>query len=108
MISNKNLISYVNGKYIKLEKAKISILDLGFTNSEMIYDTFRTFNKKPFFLNEHLDRLVLSSKYTRINLNLSIKRIKNIISKLLKKNLKFLKKKRICGVLCDLREVIQL
>ena len=92
MISNKNLISYVNGKYIKLEKAKISILDLGFTNSEMIYDTFRTFNKKPFFLKEHLDRLVLSSKYTGINLNLSIKRIKKIISTLLKKNLKFVKK----------------
>lgn len=92
LISNKNIVAYVNGSYIKLEKAKISILDLGFTNSEMIYDTFRTFNKKVFFLKEHLDRLVLSSKFTGISLNLSVKSIKKIINILLKKNLKFLKK----------------
>ncbi len=92
MINNKNIIAYINGSYVKLEKAKISILDLGFTNSEMIYDTFRTFNKKVFFLKEHLNRLVLSSNYTGIKLNLSIKSIKKIINTLLKKNLKFLKK----------------
>ena len=92
MISNKNLVAYVNGKYILLNKASISILDLGFTNSEMIYDTFRTFNKVPYFLNEHLKRLTFSSKYTGIKINLSIKKIKEIIKILLKKNLKFLKK----------------
>ena len=91
MINNKNIIAYINGSYVKLEKAKISILDLGFTNSEMIYDTFRTFNKKVFFLKEHLNRLVLSSQYTGINLNLSLKSIKKIIDTLLKKNLKLLK-----------------
>jgi len=93
MISNKNLVAYVNGTYVKLEDAKISILDLGFTNSEMIYDTFRTFNKKIFFLKDHLDRLILSSKFTGIKLNLSIKIIKKIINNLLKKNLKFLEEK---------------
>ena len=93
MISNKNLVAYVNGTYVKLEDAKISILDLGFTNSEMIYDTFRTFNKKIFFLKDHLDRLILSSEFTGIKLNLSIKIIKKIINNLLKKNLKFLEEK---------------
>ncbi len=92
MISNKNLSAYVNGKYIPLDKASISILDLGFTNSEMIYDTFRTFNKVPYFINEHIERLIFSSKYTGIKINLSIKKIKKIIKILLKKNLKFLKK----------------
>ena len=57
MISNKNLVAYVNGKYVLLEKASISILDLGFTNSEMIYDTFRTFNKVPYFVDELLERV---------------------------------------------------
>ena len=91
MISNKNLSAYVNGKYVKLDKASISILDLGFTNSEMIYDTFRTFNKVPYFVNEHIKRLILSSKYSGIKINLSIQKIKIIIKRLLKKNLKFLK-----------------
>ena len=92
MISNKNLVAYVSGKYVLLQKASISILDLGFTNSEMIYDTFRTFNKVPYFVDEHLKRLIFSSKYTGIKINLSIKKIKKIIQILLKKNLKFLKK----------------
>ena len=92
MISNNNLHAYVNGKYIPLNRASISILDLGFTNSEMIYDTFRTFNKVPYFVNEHIKRLILSSKYSGIKINLSIQKIKIIIKKLLKKNLKFLKK----------------
>ena len=92
MISNKNLSAYVNGKYIPLDKASISILDLGFTNSEMIYDTFRTFNKVPYFVDEHIERLIFSSKYTGIKINLSIQKIKKIIKILFKKNLKFLKK----------------
>ena len=61
-VSNKGIIAYVNGKYVKLLKAKVSILDLGFTNSEMIYDTFRTFRGKPFFVNEHLKRLKQAAK----------------------------------------------
>ena len=92
MISNKNLVAYVNGKYVLLEKASISILDLGFTNSEMIYDTFRTFNKVPYFVDEHLERLKYSSQYAGIKINISIPKIKIIINLLLKKNLKFLKK----------------
>ena len=92
MISNKNLYAYVNGKFIPLKKASVSILDLGFTNSEMIYDTFRTFNKVPYFINEHIKRLILSSKYSGIKINLSTQKIKIIIKKLLKKNIKFLKK----------------
>ena len=92
MISNKNLIAYVNGKYVLLEKASVSILDLGFTNSEMIYDTFRTFNKVPYFVDEHLQRLKYSSKYAGIKINISIPKIKKIINLLLKKNLKFLKR----------------
>jgi branched-subunit amino acid aminotransferase/4-amino-4-deoxychorismate lyase len=92
VITNKNIIAYVNGKYISLDKATISIQDLGFTNSEMIYDTFRTFNKVPYFVNEHIKRLILSSKYSGIKINLSIQKIKVIIKKLLKKNLKLLKR----------------
>ena len=91
-INNKNLIAYINGKYVPLDRASISIMDLGFTNSEMIYDTFRTFNKVPFFINEHLKRLKFASKYSGIEMTLKINDIKKIILKLLKKNLKHIKK----------------
>ena len=66
------MIVYINGKFIKSEDAKISF-SLGFTNGEMIYDTFRTFNKKPYHVDFHLKRLWETSRYTGIKINLTKK-----------------------------------
>tara|TARA_B100001057_G_C22825506_1_gene941257 strand:- start:28 stop:921 length:894 start_codon:yes stop_codon:yes gene_type:complete len=90
-IHNK-MITYLNGKYVKSTDAKISIYDLGFTNGEMIYDTFRTFNKKPFHVDFHLKRLWETSKYTGIKINLKKTEIKNIINKILVNNKKYIGK----------------
>ena len=72
------MITYVNGEFVKANKAKISINDLGFTNGDMIYDTFRTFNKKPFHVDLHIQRLFKTSKYTGIKIFLSKKKKLNI------------------------------
>ncbi len=90
-IHNK-MIAYLNGKYVKSIDAKISIYDLGFTNGEMIYDTFRTFNKKPFHVDFHLKRLWETSRYTGIKINLKKNQIKNIINKILANNKKYIGK----------------
>jgi len=90
-IHNK-MITYLNGKYVKTIDAKISIYDLGFTNGEMIYDTFRTFNKKPFHIDLHLKRLWKTSKYTGIKIGLTKKKLKNIINKILNNNKKYISK----------------
>ena len=84
------MITYVNGEFVKANKAKISINDLGFTNGDMIYDTFRTFNKKPFHVDLHIQRLFKTSKYTGIKIFLSKKKIKLIINKILRNNIKFI------------------
>lgn len=86
------MITYLNGKYVKTIDAKISIYDLGFTNGEMIYDTFRTFNKKPFHIDLHLKRLWKTSKYTGIKIGLTKKKLKNIINKILNNNKKYISK----------------
>ena len=88
--SHKKMITFINGKYVRSKDAKISIYDLGFTNGEMIYDTFRTFNKKPFHVDLHLTRLWETSKYTGIKIGLSKKKIKIIINKILKNNKKYI------------------
>ena len=87
---HKKMITYINGKYVKSSNAKISIYDLGFTNGEMIYDTFRTFNKKPFHIDFHLKRLWETSKYTGIKISLPRKKIKQIINKILINNIKYI------------------
>ncbi|WP_440653621.1 aminotransferase class IV [Candidatus Pelagibacter sp. HIMB1506] len=90
--THKKMIVYINGKFIKSEDAKISIYDLGFTNGEMIYDTFRTFNKKPYHVDFHLKRLWETSRYTGIKINLTKKKIKLIIKKILSNNKKYIGK----------------
>ena len=88
--NQSKMITYIDGKLVKTKDAKISINDLGFTNGDMIYDTFRTFNKKPFHVDLHLKRLWQTSKYTGIKIPLSKKEIKKIINKILYNNRKYI------------------
>lgn len=48
---------YLNGKYLPLEDAKISVLDRGFTFSDGVYEVFLVYQRKIFRLAEHLERL---------------------------------------------------
>lgn len=48
---------YLNGEFIPLEDAKISVLDRGFTFGDGVYEVFLVYQKKIFRLAEHLQRL---------------------------------------------------
>jgi len=48
---------YLNGKYLPLEDAKISVLDRGFTFGDGVYEVFLVYQRKIFRLAEHLERL---------------------------------------------------
>jgi D-alanine transaminase len=48
---------YLNGKYLPLEDARISVLDRGFTFGDGVYEVFLVYKRKIFRLEEHLDRL---------------------------------------------------
>jgi D-alanine transaminase len=48
---------YLNGKYLPLEDAKISVLDRGFTFGDGVYEVFLVYQRKIFRLAEHLKRL---------------------------------------------------
>jgi len=50
-------IVYLNGEYLPLEEARISVLDRGFLFADGVYEVFPSYNGKPFRLNEHLSRL---------------------------------------------------
>ena len=48
---------YLNGKYLPLADAKISVLDRGFTFGDGVYEVFLVYQRKIFRLAEHLERL---------------------------------------------------
>jgi len=48
---------YLNGQYLPIEKAKISVLDRGFIFGDGVYEVIPVYSRKAFRLEEHLRRL---------------------------------------------------
>jgi branched-chain amino acid aminotransferase len=56
---------------VPANEAKVSVFDRGFTAGEGVYDVTRSFKGKLFKLDEHVDRLYRSLRYTHIPCKLS-------------------------------------
>ena len=50
-------IVYLNGEYVPLEEAKVSVLDRGFTFGDGVYEVFLVYRKQIFRFEEHMQRL---------------------------------------------------
>jgi branched-chain amino acid aminotransferase len=74
----------VNGVVTTPEKAKISVFDRGFLFGDSVYEVTRTYNGKPFLLEDHFERLWRSATSLDIEINLTKKELENEILKTLK------------------------
>jgi branched-subunit amino acid aminotransferase/4-amino-4-deoxychorismate lyase len=81
----KNL-HYLNGKWVRGKDLKISAFDITFLRGYGCFDVFRVYNKKPFMLNDHIQRFVKSSRILGLKLKLDKKDIQKIIYKGIKIN----------------------
>ena len=81
-----NNTTYLNNKFVKHSNAKISIEDRGFLFADSIYELISVFNKKIIDTDQHLNRLRSSLNKVKIKYNFNKKKIKKIISKLIKLN----------------------
>lgn len=61
------MIAYLNGEYLPLEEAKISVLDRGFLFGDGVYEVIPVYDGTLFRLGPHLDRLERSLAQTRIS-----------------------------------------
>ena len=59
---------YVNGKMVPESEARVSIFDIGFMYSAVFYESVRTFGHRIYMLEEHLDRLESTMRYTGLPL----------------------------------------
>jgi len=64
-------IAYVNGRFVPIEDARISVLDRGFLYGDGLYETLNVVNGKAFRLDEHLQRLEHSASTLRLPVPLS-------------------------------------
>ena len=75
MENQKSRIVYLNGKYIEEKNAKLSIYDSSLMFGDMVFEMTRSFDKKHFLLEEHIDRLYKSANYLEIPVSISRKKM---------------------------------
>ena len=77
-------IAYLNGAYLSLDEAKISVTDSGFLYGFGCYETLRGYRGRVFRLNEHLIRLSQTAEH--LKLPVDIQELKIIITEILLRN----------------------
>ena len=73
-------IAFIDGNYIKTDDAKISVFDLGFERSDVVYDVISTWKDLFFRLDDHLDRFLRSAGGFRLSCPYNRDEIKYILA----------------------------
>ena len=81
-----SLIAYVNGEFVDLNKARVSVLDRGFMYGDGLFETMRARRNRMFRLQAHMKRLVASAAELDIPLPCPIDKIEKLIYQTLEKN----------------------
>ncbi len=79
-------IVYLNGQYLPIDEAKISVLDRGFTFGDGIYEVIPVYNGHIFRLKEHIERLNNSLDEVFIDKPHEMDQWEKILRELIEKN----------------------
>lgn len=79
-------IVYVDGKFVPLNQAVIPIDDLAVLRGYAAWDIMRTYRGRPYFMDEHIERLMASAQKIGIDLPWTRQEIQSIILRVLEKN----------------------
>lgn len=71
--------AFVSGEYVPIDEAKLSILDFGFTRSDVTYDVVSVWSGRFFKLEEHLTRFENSCRTLRLEVGRSRDEIREIL-----------------------------
>ena len=79
-------IAYVNGKFMPLSSATVSVEDRGFQFGDGVYELIRTYNGTVFHLQEHIRRLYESLKKIEISIQETPVQLERIVQSGVKKS----------------------
>lgn len=79
-------IVYLNGDFLPIEQAKISVMDRGFLFGDGVFEVIPIYSGKPFRLREHLHRLQTSLDSILLKYKVDCDFFAKIVSELLQKN----------------------
>ncbi len=84
-LANERVV-YLNGDYVPESQASVHVSDRGFIFGDAVFDTARTFDGEMYRLDDHLDRLMRSLRYLRIDPGLSKQEIADISREVVARN----------------------
>ena len=76
----------INGEFFNKATASVLITDLSIQRGYGIFDFFKTINKRPIFLEDHLDRFFFSVSEMNLKSDLKRDHLKKFINQLIEKN----------------------
>jgi len=80
------MIVYLNGEFLPLSEARVSVLDRGFIFGDGVYEVIPVFGRRLFRLEEHLERLENSLKAIKLKNPLSRQEWIDTLEKLIARN----------------------
>lgn len=80
------MIILYNDQLIQREEAQVDIEDRAYQFGDGIYEVIRIYDRRPFHMKDHLDRLEKSAKKIRINLPYGLDRLETLLKELIKQN----------------------
>ena len=88
--STHERVAYFNGSIVPESQVLLPFRDRGFLYGDAVFDTARTFGGRVFKLQEHVDRLYRSLRYTQIDPGLTAGEMKTITEEVLERNVPLL------------------
>ncbi|MFK5894273.1 MAG: D-amino acid aminotransferase [Pseudomonadota bacterium] len=85
-MNEEKQIVYLNGKYLDISEAKVSVLDRGFIFGDGVYEVIPVYAGYLFRFEEHIQRLFNSLKEIRLELGNSLSQWQTIIEQLIQRN----------------------
>jgi D-alanine transaminase len=72
-------IAYVNGQFLPLEEARVSVEDRGYQFADAVYEVLRTYRGQPFAVTEHLQRLWRSLEAIDLRHSFTVPQLRELI-----------------------------
>jgi len=80
-------VLYVNGRFVPESQASVAVSDLGLLRGYGVFGSSITYNREPFRLKQHLDRLQNSASVIELDLPWSKEELAGPIYETLRRNL---------------------
>ncbi|MBO0782486.1 MAG: aminotransferase class IV family protein [Ktedonobacteraceae bacterium] len=77
---------YINGRWVHPNAATIPITDVAVLRGYSLFESLRTYNRHPFHLREHLERLYRSAEHIELVLPFSRDEITDIVQQVIERN----------------------